>query len=68
MVGFRPPGLTEFKKPRLNRVNSIGYGGGGGGGRIQPSNLVTCSFYLLGTFWMNFSKIDQPGGLLLLIF
>ena len=28
---------------------------------VSP-NLVTFSFYLLDTFWQNFSKIDSPGG------
>ena len=61
-------------------VLAMGGGGGGGGGLIgpddhiischskrltvQPSNLVSSSFYLLSTFWMNFSKIDLPGRLL----
>ena len=31
---------------------------------LAPPNLVTSSFYLLGTFWQNFSKISSPGGLL----
>ena len=35
---------------------------------VQLSNLVTSIFYLSGTFWMNFSKIGRPGGLLPLIF
>ena len=29
-----------------------------------PPNLVTFCFYLLDTFWQNFSKIDFSGGLL----
>ena len=29
---------------------------------LAPPNLVTFSFYLLDTFWQNFSKIDSPGG------
>ena len=29
---------------------------------LAPPNLVTFSFYLLGTFWQNFSKISSPGG------
>ena len=31
---------------------------------LAPPNLVTFSFYLLDTFWQNFSKIDSPGELL----
>ena len=29
---------------------------------LTPSNLVAFCFYLLDTFWQNFSKIDSPGG------
>ena len=28
---------------------------------LTPPNLVTFCFYLLDTFWQNFSKIDSPG-------
>ena len=31
---------------------------------LAPLNLVTFCFYLLDTFWQNFSEIDSPGGLL----
>ena len=31
---------------------------------LAPPNLVTFCFYLLDTFWQNFSEIDSPGGLL----
>ena len=31
---------------------------------LAPPNLVTFCFYLLDTFWQNFSKINLPGGLL----
>ena len=27
---------------------------------LTPSNLVAFCFYLLDTFWQNFSKIDSP--------
>ena len=60
------------------QVNPITYGGGGGGFLAQtikltktlkwlylaPPDLGPFCFYLLGTFWQNFSKIDLPGGLL----
>ena len=29
---------------------------------VHSSNLLTASFYLLGTFRMNFVKIEGPGG------
>ena len=29
---------------------------------LAPPNLVTFSFWLLDTFWQNFSKIGSPGG------
>ena len=29
---------------------------------LAPPNLVTFSFYLLDTFWQNFSQINSPGG------
>ena len=31
---------------------------------LAPPNLVTFCFYLLDTFWQNFSEINSPGGLL----
>ena len=61
----------------LSLINPITYGGRGFLAQIirlltvtlkrlylAPPNLVTFCFYLLATFWQNFSKIDSPGGLL----
>ena len=28
---------------------------------LEPPKLVTFCFYLLDTFWQNFSEIDSPG-------
>ena len=35
---------------------------------LSPPNLVTFCFYLLDTFWQNFSKIDSPGGVAAVVF
>ena len=58
-------------------IDPITYGGGGGGFLartiklltitlkrlfLAPPDLATFSFYLLDTFWQNFSKVDSPGG------
>ena len=70
---FSPAGVAS-----QSYFNPITYGGGGGFlartirlstttlKRLYPAppNLVTFCFYLLDTFWQNFSKIDSPGGLL----
>ena len=65
-------------------INPITLRGGGGGGGLAwtirlltitlkrlylaPPNLVNFSFYLLDTFWQNFSKIDSPGGVAAVVF
>ena len=35
---------------------------------LTPQNLVTFCFYLLDTFWQNFSKIDSPRGVAAVVF
>ena len=76
-----PPDLNALKKPSHYRVNPITYGWGGLFARtirlstttlkrlyLAPPNLVTFCFYLLDTFWQNFSKIDSPGGVAAVVF
>ena len=59
------------EKPDISHLNPITYGGGGFLARtvrlssttlkrlyLAPPNLVTFCFYLLETFWQNFSNID----------
>ena len=61
--------------------NPITYGGGGFLARIirlstttlkwlylAPPNFVTFCFYLLDTFWQNFSEIDSPGVVAAVVF
>ena len=71
--------VTFYKLALMFLLNPLTYKEGGGGLFIQdhqiidnnsktalpaPPNWVTFCFYLLNTFWQNFSKIDSPGGLL----
>ena len=72
---FKGPYQSSLKK--IVNLNPITYVGGGFLAwtirlsttilkrlYLVPPNLVTFCFYLLDTFWQNFSKIDSPGGLL----
>ena len=51
----RPTLQTHSRKQedeQDKRIHGISYSG--------TSKLLTPNFYLLGTFWKNFSKIDSP--------